>query len=321
MVAYRRPVATYRVQLHAGFGFRAVAGVIAYLHDLGISDLYCSPILKARPGSMHGYDIVDPTALNPELGEDRDVESLVEELRSRDMGLLLDIVPNHLAISPDNPAWMDVLKRGRESTYARWFDIHWEDSGGRLVLPLLGASLDEVIAAGEISVEMSGGEPAVRYHEWTFPLSDETRSEAHPGIGGDALKNLLEGQHYALCDWKTALERLTYRRFFDITHLIGVRVEDPAVFDATHERILDLVRHERITGLRIDHIDGLADPQAYLERLQQAVGAPDRFYIIVEKILEADEPLHECWPVSGTTGYEFLNALNAIFVDRRGLAA
>ena len=238
------PGASYRLQLNAGFTFRDAREAVAYLDRLGVTDLYLSPVFAVRSGSAHGYDIVDPTRVSPVLGGRRGLERLAGELRRRGMCLLLDIVPNHMAASPENTWWRDVLRRGRRSPYAHVFDIDWARS-------------------------RDGG--------------------------------------------------LTYRRFFDIDDLAGVRVEDPLVFEATHHLIFDLLDARIATGVRIDHIDGLHDPLAYLRRLRRRAGAET--YVVVEKILTGDEPLPREWPVAGTTGYDFTNTVGGLFVHRDGLAA
>jgi (1->4)-alpha-D-glucan 1-alpha-D-glucosylmutase len=248
----RIPVATYRLQFNQQFRFKDAGELVSYLYRLGISDLYTSPILKTRTGSSHGYDVTDPTCLNPELGTGEDLDALDRELKRYGMGLLLDIVPNHMAASPENPWWQDVLEKGNNSCYADYFDLNWLDSG------------------------------------------------------------------------KDKRKQTGYRRFFDIGDLIGIRVEDPRVFEAAHSLILKLIAEGKITGLRIDHIDGLYDPLEYLLRLQRHLTQPGEadkesgFYVVVEKILSGDETLPEEWPVSGTTGYDFTNTVNALFLDGVG---
>ncbi|MFC2021727.1 malto-oligosyltrehalose synthase [Chloroflexota bacterium] len=256
MLEPRIPVATYRLQFNNQFRFEDASDLVPYLYKLGISDLYASPVFKARQGSSHGYDITDPTLLNPELGTETDFEALAGKLREHNMGLLLDIVPNHLAASQENLWWQDVLNKGKESPYAAFFDLDW--------------------------------------------LAFEKTGNATTG----------------------------YRRFFDIGDLVGVRVENPAVFEVTHSLILRLIAEGKITGLRVDHIDGLNDPFQYLSRLQQSIisdkkdaSASHGFYIVVEKILSGDEILPEEWPVFGTTGYDFANMLNIFFVDSKGVQA
>ncbi|MCZ4495535.1 MAG: malto-oligosyltrehalose synthase, partial [Thermoleophilia bacterium] len=305
------PCSTYRLQMTAEFGFVEALATLPYLERLGVTDVYCSPLLRAAPGSTHGYDVADPTTLDPRLGTDAEFIAFSDELQSRGMGLVLDIVPNHMAASTANPWWRDVLGRGEESAYADHFDIDWAAGAGRLLLPVLGAPLAEVLAAGELHVD--GDELA--YHEHRYPLR----------AGSDKLATIAEvvdAQHYELADWREQARRLNYRRFFDITGLVGVRVELPHVFRDVHARILELVAEGRVTGLRVDHVDGLRDPRGYLEQLATAAraasGRDEPFYILVEKILAEDEVLPPDWPVAGTTGYHFLDACDGLFVDSDG---
>jgi (1->4)-alpha-D-glucan 1-alpha-D-glucosylmutase len=309
----RAPDATYRVQFHKGFRFADAIKLVPYLARLGISHLYASPFLKARPGSMHGYDVIDHNAVNPEIGTEKELRTLIETLRRRGMGLIPDLVPNHMGVlHADNAWWLDVLEKGRASPYARYFDIDW--SRGRLLLPVLGRHYGEALEAGELELENRGGRWSVRYFDHRFPLDPKTTRALKPGATKDplALHRLLERQHYRLAYWRVASDEINYRRFFEITDLAGVRVEDRAVFEATHGMICRLARRGGIDGLRIDHPDGLADPQAYLERLNEAFVRP---WIVVEKILADYEPLREDWPIHGTTGYRFVNVLTRLFVD------
>ncbi len=240
----RVPIATYRLQFNKGFRFKDARTLVPYLYNLGVSDVYASPLLKARQGSTHGYDVIDPTQLNPDLGSEDDFNALINTLQRQGMGLLLDIVPNHMAACPENLWWRDVQERGKDSPFAEFFDINWLDFNG---------------------------------------------SE-------DKATN--------------------YRRFFDIGDLIGIRVEDPQVFEVTHSLILRLISEGKVNGLRIDHIDGLYDPPEYLEGLQASTGG---VYTVVEKILSSDENVPEDWQVYGNTGYDFAGTLNALFVDCEGL--
>ncbi len=281
---------TYRVQLSGRFGFAAARGLVGYLADLGVSHLYVSPILRARVGSPHGYDLVDPTEVAPELGGEAGLRALVATLRDHGMGLVVDLVPNHMAASHENPWWVETLRHGPDSPYARVFDIDWEAGDGRVRLPVLAGPLDQV--AGQLRVE---GDWVV-YHQHRFPLA--------PG------SSRLEEQHYELVDWRRAARDGNYRRFFDVNELVGVRQEDPEVFELSHATVLGLVAEELVDGLRVDHVDGLADPAGYLERLARR-GVP---WVAVEKILADGERLPP-WPVAGTTGYEFLAAADGLFVD------
>jgi (1->4)-alpha-D-glucan 1-alpha-D-glucosylmutase len=303
-VSSELPTATYRLQLQPGFGFREAAAAVGYLAELGVSHLYLSPVLQAAPGSSHGYDVVDHDRLSGDLGGESGWAELVATARSAGLGLVVDVVPNHMALpAPEwlnQPLW-DVLRLGRASAYAHWFDVDWEAAGDRLVLPLLGEPADRPVldpAGGP------GGEPVLRYHEHAFPLAPGT--ERLPG------PEQLAAQHYRLVAWTATPDELNYRRFFDITGLIAVRVEEPDVFEATHRLLLDKVAHGEIQGLRIDHPDGLADPTGYLTRLADRAGGA---WVIVEKILGPEEGLPEDWPVDGTTGYDALNAVTAAFTE------
>lgn len=392
MSSPRIPSATYRLQLNADFTFEDARRLVPYLHRLGISDVYASPILAAQAGSTHGYDVVDPTRLNPELGTDDDFDRLAREIASHGMGLIIDIVPNHMAASYENPWWRDVLENGPASPYADCFDIDWDPPQGylkgRLLLPVLGKTLRDSLSQGEIELGLEPEGFVIRYHENRFPAAvtsyesilaqlpgsleegiegpAEPSARLCPGTELDyraaqdykarfldlvrssqglresieqgcnhfnsqaretgnvaALERILSQQYYVLEFWQTAMREINYRRFFDISHLVGVRVENPRVFDDTHARTLGLVWERKVTGLRIDHIDGLWDPSAYLKRLQAAADSngvnKQQFYVVVEKILCGDETLPEDWPVFGTTGYDFLNAVNRVFVDPDGL--
>ncbi len=413
------PTATYRLQFNREFTFNSASLVADYLRELGVSDCYASPILYAGPQSTHGYDICDFDQLNPSLGTFAEFERLVERLHALGMGLLLDMVPNHMSADPANPWWRDVLERGPASPYARWFDIDWEprdpDLRGKVLLPVLEDHYATVLEAGKLHVAFERGWFNVRYYDRAFPLSPaavrgqlsvlarsgatdprtvaaltdlrkalETAEASSSGgavapdlpgvkqrldalaassrelrsslqahleqLNGhadqprsyDALHALLQNQHYHLADWRTGPERINYRRFFDITDLVSMRMELPEVFRASHEFVLRLVRQGKVNGLRIDHPDGLWDPKQYLERLRASAagdargregvaegGGVDRqprdeppdgtsgqpLYVVVEKILTGDELLPLDWPVAGTTGYDFLNRVNGLFVN------
>jgi (1->4)-alpha-D-glucan 1-alpha-D-glucosylmutase len=286
---------TYRVQLSRAFPFAAVEAVVPYLAGLGVSHLYTSPILRAQSGSTHGYDVVDPTQVAPELGGEEGLRELVAALRAAGMGLVVDLVPNHMATSDESPWWVETLRLGPAAEVARVFDIDWEAGGGRVRLPVLGGPLEQV--AGQVRVE--GG--WVVYHQHRFPLA--------PGT------DRLSQQHYELVDWRRAAVDLNYRRFFTVNELIGVRQEDPEVYRMTHATVLRLVADGLVDGVRVDHIDGLADPAAYLERL-----AADVPFVVVEKILEDGERLPD-WPGAGTTGYEFLAVADGVLVDQAAAGA
>jgi (1->4)-alpha-D-glucan 1-alpha-D-glucosylmutase len=305
------PIATWRAQFTPQWRFGNAAQLAEYLANLGISDLYASPILEARAGSTHGYDVTDPLRIRGELGGPEAFAALCDAMRARGMGIVLDIVPNHMAADPGNPWWWDVLKRGRASRYARFFDIDWDAAGGKVILPVLGRSLEEALAAGELALDASGDEPVVRYFDKQFPVADDGGGAA---VGG--LEALLERQHYRLMFWREGLRVINYRRFFDISDLAALRAEDAQVFEESHRLIFALLAQGRISGLRIDHIDGLHDPCGYLQRLRSQDTPPS--YLIVEKILAHDEALPREWPVDGSSGYEFLARISALFVDPPG---
>jgi len=315
------PRATYRLQLHRQFTFKDASALIPYLARLGVSHVYCSPYFRAQAGSTHGYDVVDHNTFNPEVGTRAEFEQFVAELRAHGMGHIADFVPNHVGIGSDNAWWMDVLRNGRDSPYAAYFDIDW--NAGRLMIPVLGDSYGIVLDRGELTLRRVGpNEYVVDYHDNHFPIAtaDGPRAEqllqagAAPDPG--ALHELLERQSYRLAHWRVAGDAINYRRFFDINALAALRMEDPVVFDTTHRLLLELVRAGQVDGLRIDHVDGLYDPAAYLERLRAAAAAlPGRpVYLWIEKIAAAFERLREAWPVEGTTGYGFANLLNGLFV-------
>ncbi|MFD7326640.1 malto-oligosyltrehalose synthase [Streptomyces sp. NPDC059875] len=297
------PTATYRLQLQPEFPFSAAERAVPYLAGLGVSHLHLSPVLEAVPGSTHGYDVTDHRAVREELGGEAGLRSLAATARTHGLGLVVDLVPNHMAASPvHNQALRAVLREGPDSPYARWFDIDWEAGDGRVLLPVLPARLPEV----RERMRVSGG--ALHLDGRTFPL--------RAGTEGLPLPELLDAQWYRLAWWRLARTELNYRRFFTISELIGVRVEDPEVFGATHDKIVELVRDGVIEGLRIDHPDGLADPEGYLERLHEATGG--RCWTVVEKILTGTEPLPPTWPVAGTTGYDALRYVDGVFVDAAG---
>ncbi|BAF87402.1 alpha amylase [Azorhizobium caulinodans ORS 571] len=329
-------IATYRLQFHKGFTFADAEALVPYLAGLGVSHLYASPLTVAVPGSTHGYDVVDPTRINPELGGDEGFDRLSRALTANGMGLLLDIVPNHMAASQHNPFWMQMLECGPEADGARLFDVFWET--GKLLLPVLGEPLRATLEAGAFSLQphYDTRRIVLCYGGNVFPLRPESvrqimeaaglkedlgalgiddRAALEAALTRVDLAEIIEAQHWRLAWWRTAAHDLNYRRFFNITDLVGVRIEDREVFDFVHRLPLDLVRQGRVHGLRVDHVDGLADPAGYCARLRRAVG-PD-VPIFVEKILEPGEKLRP-WPIDGTTGYERLNDINGVFVDEPG---
>ncbi|WP_267553086.1 malto-oligosyltrehalose synthase [Rhizobium rhizogenes] len=322
------PTSTYRLQFRGDMTFERATELVPYLKDLGISHVYASPIFTATKGSTHGYDVTDANEIDPVLGGRRGFDTFMTALQQAGLGLIVDIVPNHMAASLENPWWRDVLRLGPKSAYAEHFDIDWSR---RLTLPQLGKPLEEALAAGEFEIlcDPDDGLMQVAYFDNRFPLSDESVWDVLAQTAADArllqafsrdaarMKTLLEKQHWQLLHWRDAADNLSYRRFFEVVGLVGMRVEDKRVFEETHRLTIELVRSGQVQGLRVDHIDGLADPGTYLERLRKAVG-PDIF-IVVEKILGTGEVLSADWPVSGTTGYEFISAMADLFVAEDGL--
>jgi (1->4)-alpha-D-glucan 1-alpha-D-glucosylmutase len=287
---------TYRVQVRPGFDLAATAAIVGYLAELGASHLYTAPLLTAAPGSEHGYDVVDHEGVNPQLGGEPGRQRLAGALREAGLGLVVDIVPNHVgvAVPAANPAWWDVLRHGRQSPYAGWFDIDW--SRPRILVPILA---DDPGALSELKV--AGDE--LHYYDHRFPIA--------PGTAGGAPAEVHDRQHYELVSWRRGNNEINYRRFFAIAELAGIRVEDEGVFDATHREILRWHAAGELDGIRIDHPDGLRDPAGYLRRL--AAAAPGA-WLVVEKILEVGEEL-PAWPVAGTTGYDALREVCGLFVD------
>lgn len=312
----RVPVSTYRLQLGPDLTFDDAARQVPYLASLGVTHLYLSPVLQAAPGSTHGYDVVDHARVSDELGGRDGLERLAASARAAGLGLVLDVVPNHMAVP--TPAWHNralwsVLEEGPESPYARWFDVDWSAGEGAVLMPVLGARLGDVLAAGELVLDdvTVPGEPGprrvLRYFDHVFPVRAET--EDLP------LAELVERQHYRLAFWRVGDEELNYRRFFDVGSLVAVRVEDEEVFDATHALVLGLVADGTVDGLRIDHPDGLADPAQYLQRLADRT---DGAWVVVEKILAGEEQVPPDWATVGTTGYDVAWRLQQLFVDPGG---
>ncbi len=386
------PRSTYRLQLNADFRLADVRELIDYFQQLGISDLYLSPLLQAKPGSTHGYDLIDPARVNSEIGTERELEQLAGALRERGMGLLLDIVPNHMSATEANAWWRDVMEHGPASEYAAYFDIDWESDTpgetGRLLLPFLGHDLDECIGAGELGLTFEDSKLQLAYFDRRLPIAatslvqftqtlkqnlgnrippavrtelediavaavqlpdrrDAARAAEYREratalkqrvgqalthltasipledvcrLNHNQLRVLLEDQPYALFHWVGGGRQINYRRFFDISDLAGVRIERPGVFDAMHERILRWVGTGSVTGLRIDHIDGLRDPARYLNHLHGTIGQriSETPYVVVEKILIGDERLPPDWCTAGTTGYDFIGTVNGLFVEPTG---
>ncbi len=407
----RLPVSTYRIQLNRKFGFADLDKIADYLQQIGITDCYLSPILMAKAGSVHGYDVVNPTVLNPELGTEEEFQQLVRHLQSLGMGIIVDVVPNHMCISDSKNAWwFDVLENGPSSPFAQFFDIEWhpprENLANKVLLPVLDRQYGQALedqriqiqySAGSFLVSLNGSQLPVNPRTWPIVMhpalqtlrsrlgessaevmelesiltalrylparteTDEERvrerqrekeivkrrlSELEAGsqivrdaigqainvINGvpgdpssfDTLEEILEAQAYRLSFWRVAAEEINYRRFFDINDLAAIRIENPAVFQEVHRKILDLVHQGVVTGIRVDHADGLFDPLQYFTELQAACveqtgqkpSHSKSFFVIAEKILIGDEHLRPDWQIHGTTGYEFLNLLNGVFVSR-----
>jgi (1->4)-alpha-D-glucan 1-alpha-D-glucosylmutase len=308
------------MQLSKDFPFAAAEACAGYLAALGVSHLYTSPILQAAAGSSHGYDVVDPTRINEELGGEPAFRSMVAAMREHGISVVIDIVPNHMATSGRaSPWWWDILKRGRASPYAGYFDIDWEPAiwtvKGKVLLGVLDDRYGRELESGSLTLERQGSEAVVRYHDHFFPVAPESLDGvdidaiAHDV---DAFDSLLQRQHYRLSYWRTAQEELNYRRFFTIDTLVGLRVEREEVLEDSHRLVLDLVADRSVSGLRIDHVDGLRDPLTYLENLRAAAPLA---YVVVEKILAHGEALPDSFPVQGTTGYDFMAHVDGLFID------
>jgi len=390
----RIPVATYRLQFNPEFDFKKAREVVSYLIELGITDIYASPVFKAKKGSPHGYDVVDMNQLNPDLGPKKDFDRLIADVKKADMGWIQDIVPNHMAFDGENQMLMDVLENGKNSEYYDFFDIEWnhfyESLSDRVLAPFLGRHYSESLEAKEIKLKYNINGFYINYYSLNLPLKIEsyvsvithrlpvlrtTLGEDHPDLikflgilyslktlpasqeerlgrysqiqfikrmfwelytsnstvqefinenleifsgekeaeeGMNLLDSLLSEQLYRLSFWKVATEELNYRRFFNINGLISLRMENEKAFNGTHAMVLNLVKDKKISGLRIDHIDGLYDPSGYLKTLREKT---EDVYIVVEKILERDEDLPSLWAAQGTTGYDYLNYVNGIFLD------
>ncbi|QAY77600.1 malto-oligosyltrehalose synthase [Sphingosinicella sp. BN140058] len=355
------PRATYRIQFHKDFTFADALGLVDYFADLGISHLYASPIATARAGSTHGYDVVDPTRINPELGGEEAFRTLAAALRERGLGIILDIVPNHMAVGgSDNDWWLDVLEKGAESPYARYFDIDWAPADpeldGKVLAPFLGGPYEEVLASGDLVLDYEPDKrrlSVLAYGTHRFPIrrddypallaeagaerlteavAEELKSLYDPlrDAGRERLHALLDRQLHRLAWWRVAGDEINWRRFFEITELAGLRVEDPAVFDAVHALPLRLYAEGLIDGVRVDHVDGLADPTDYCRRLRAAleIAAASRpvdapagpAYLVVEKILAEGERLPREWGTDGTSGYDYMNEAAALLHDPAGEA-
>jgi (1->4)-alpha-D-glucan 1-alpha-D-glucosylmutase len=319
------PRATMRLQFHKGFTFAAAEKLVPYMASLGVSHVYASPITTARPGSMHGYDVIDPQRVNPELGGEAALKSLVATLRGAGMGLIVDIVPNHMAADAANVWWVDVLHHGRASQYASYFDIDWDSDDeslrGKVLLPVLGKPLRDALHDGEISLAHDVGEPVAKYFQHRFPLSGAAHAD-------ESSAALLARQHYQLAWWRIANDAINWRRFFDINELVALRMENAEAFEDVHALIFRLYAEGAIDGVRVDHVDGLADPARYCRALRRRLSAltaqrpsaapRGRPYIVVEKILLHGEQLPESWQTDGTSGYDFMDQVSAVQHDAGG---
>ncbi len=340
------PISTYRIQFNKDFTFREFLEHLDYFSILGTGTIYAGPVFAAAPGSMHGYDVVDPHRFNPEIGTKKEFDEIVRRLKNMNIGWLQDVVPNHMGINHQNDWLMDVLENGRHSRYSSFFDIDFDHPGfnEKIGLPFLGSSDEEAVENGEIKLSVKNDKLCFVYFDFVFPvnvksiadildadlsphlkkLSAEIRtsgiSDSQEGsiiqvFNSDIakLKDLLSSQHYKLLRWDTADNLMNYRRFFIIGSLISLRMEQDDVFDEYHSFISDLVKENKIQGIRLDHIDGLKDPAKYIEKLRILTG--DEVFIVAEKILANDEDLPRNWPIQGTTGYDFLVTVNNLLTD------
>ncbi len=381
------PSATYRLQLSSSFTLEQLADIVDYLHDLGISTIYASPIFRARAGSTHGYDVADPRRINPEIGTEAQLSDLVQRLEKLEMGWLQDIVPNHMAYDPANPWVNDLLEKGPHAAYATYFNVDWNHPDprftGKIMAPFLGSSLEAVLEEKQLSLHWGKTGFQLRYYDHHLPVSlssypgllrdvraidglsaeqkaqfdtwvERTEADAQSLLKGELtgeswkstvaelyqelqqsalveavaqftasyaedisrLEALLEEQHYRLVHWKTTEQVINYRRFFTVNDLICLNAHRPEVFDHYHRKIKQWIDEGYVQGVRVDHVDGLLDPTAYLEELRTLLG--DEPYLVVEKILEHDEQLPEHWPVQGSSGYGFLADINQLFTSVAG---
>lgn len=315
-----KPNSTYRIQFHENFNLKSLDQIIPYLIELGIGTLYASPIFKAMPGSTHGYDVVNPLKINPEIGTEAELIEISQKLKAAGISWLQDIVPNHMAFHPDNAWLMDVLQKGSASDFSEFFDIDLRKGDGRLMVPFLGEDLEEAIAAQKIKLVATKGQYYLNYGESNWPVNAETaRTLSTPNLedinsDAEALTKVIDSQHYRLCNWQETDYNINYRRFFTVNALICLNMQHQEAFDLYHRYIFELIDKGIFQGLRIDHVDGLYDPKEYLQRLRKAVGKD--IYIVVEKILENGEALPQDWEVQGTTGYDFLATVNNLFTNK-----
>ncbi|AXB78461.1 malto-oligosyltrehalose synthase [Novosphingobium sp. P6W] len=314
------PVATYRLQLRCGVDLDRARTLLPWLVELGVSHLYLSPPFHAASGSTHGYDVIDPTRIDPVLGGEEAFAALSDAAQRVGIGIVIDIVPNHMAFTPENRFLADVMRHGTDSRFAGVFDIDWDK--GPIHFPVLDGTVAEVHAAGQIALAGSGDDPSLRVYDREYPLRltplAQRLAQAGTALDDAALDALLAEQHWSLGDWRASADRIVHRRFFNITDLIGVRQEDAEVFALTHSWIIDAVAAGQVQGLRVDHIDGLARPGGYLHRLREAVGDTP---VWIEKIVKPGEQIPANWPIEGMSGYEFMSPVTRLLTDPAGLAA
>lgn len=320
------PVATYRLQFHKSFTFSDLENALPYLRSLGVTSIYASPIFSATPGSTHGYDGIDPNQVNPEIGTEAQLRNISQHLSDAGMSWLQDIVPNHMAFHPGNKWLMDVLEHGKQSRFADFFDIDWESKvhDGKVMVPFLGASAEKAIKNGELILAHSDGRIVLRYYDSSYPVNKESILELIPNLeelpdleqlnqDKALLQKIANAQHYHLCHWQETDKKINFRRFFTINGLICINIQDEQVFNEYHRLVKSLTEEGIISGLRIDHIDGLYDPGKYLHDLQELTGGDT--YVVVEKILQPDESLPKHWPVQGNSGYDFLALVNNLLTN------
>lgn len=313
-----KPATTYRIQFHKDFNFKSFIEIIPYLEKLGIDTVYASPIFEADPGSTHGYDVVNPHRINPEIGTEEELFEISKKLKAVGINWLQDIVPNHMAFSTRNAWLMDVLTKGAGSSYADFFDIDIAE-GKKLMVPFLGDDLEYVIANKDLKIIKKQDEFYLSYGGTNWPLNKSSQLQLKDKTDADLddvqlVSEIADKQFYRLCNWKETNTNINYRRFFTVNSLICLNIQYAKNFELYHQYIFELVKNGVFQGLRIDHIDGLYDPQGYLNQLRNAVG--EEVYIVVEKILERDEKLPPKWKAQGTTGYDFLATVNNLFTNQ-----
>lgn len=318
------PVNLYRLQLHAGFTFYEAASLLHYLKDLGVDTLYCSPFFQARAKSMHGYDVTNPLKINEELGGDAGFIAFQTLAHSLGFGIILDLVANHMAASVENPWWFDILEKGELSIYASYFDIDWSPNvktlSGKVLVPILDVPSREALVEGKIKLIENAKGYFIEAAGLQLPINPDSYSRImEKGVeyinsDKDVLQSLLSEQHFFLEFWQYAPQNINYRRFFDINDLAALKMDSKDAFNHYHQKVLQLLSEEKVQGVRVDHPDGIYEPYYYFKSLQESTG--NSLYIVIEKILEREESLPKKWQVDGTVGYEYLNLINQLFVDK-----